>query len=65
MTTRDPRIDPKSGDVLRKWNQLFTVTYVTMGCVFTHPALTESGWLGILFFQRWAEDTEIVEASHF
>jgi hypothetical protein len=60
---RDPRIDPKSGDVLRRWNQNFLVEGVTMGAVYTKPALSDRGWLSILFFREWANSAEVVKPA--
>lgn len=57
---RDPRANPQTGDVLRKWNQKFLVESFNQGAVYTKPALSDRGWVGILAFQAWAADAEVV-----
>lgn len=48
-------MDPRVGDVLRKWNQTYTIDRVTQGLVRIGE------WeQGILFFHRWAADAEVV-----
>jgi len=57
---RDPRVDPQPGDVLRKWGQNFTVSNNQMGLV----TLVLPYWRqGILFFQRWAADAEVMHIA--
>lgn len=60
LVMRDPRIDPQPGDVLRKWDRNYTVDRVTQGLV----RLIFPEWeQGILFFQRWAVDSEVMHRA--
>jgi len=59
---RDPRVDPMPGDVLRKWDQRFTVESNCMGLVRT---VFPREWVqGILDFRRWANDAEVLYAAN-
>ncbi len=60
---RDPRIDPRPGDVVRKWNQMFRIDRVSQGCVFVKPPLlAHRNWVGILYWLSWAsESCEVME----
>ncbi len=60
---RNPRVDPREGDVLNRWDRNFTVTRVTQGCVYTEPALSTNQWLGILFFREWAQRAAVVHVA--
>jgi hypothetical protein len=57
-------MNPKAGDVLRKWNQNFLVESFNQGAVYTKPSLSDRGWLGILFFLEWAADAEVLFEAH-
>jgi hypothetical protein len=57
MSERDPRVDPRPGDVLRKWDQNFTVARVTQGLV----QLVFPEWQqGIQFYRAWAKDADVM-----
>ena len=58
---RDPRSAPRTGDVIRKWEQNFLINDVVMGCVYTSPPLTaHRDWVGIQYFKEWAKTAEVV-----
>ncbi len=60
-TIRDPRMEPKAGDVLHKWDSNFLVTRHDQGCVYMEPSLSaHKGWVGLLFFREWASGADVV-----
>lgn len=61
---RDPRVDPRPGDVLRKWEQNCEVLRVAQGCVFTRPSLSaHKDWVGIQYFEAWALSAEVMHTA--
>lgn len=60
---RDPKTDPRPGDILRKWDQDVRVTKVIGVCVYTDKMLTDRSWMGISFFREWAADADVVHIA--
>lgn len=61
--SRDPRLDPKPGDILKRWG-IHLVLENQQGCVFTQPSLSaHKEWVGILFFREWATNAEVIHRA--
>ncbi len=58
----DPKIDPVSGDVLRRWDQNYLIVNNQQGCVFSVPPLISDPrkWVGIQVFREWAKHAEVM-----
>ena len=63
LIIHDPRMEPKAGDILRKWERNFLVTRHDQGCVYTEPPISHKGWVGLLFFREWASSANVVYAE--
>jgi hypothetical protein len=61
---RNPKMDPRKGDIFTKGGDAFLVTNHTQGCVYVHPSLSaHREWIGLLFFREWAAGAEIYHAQ--
>ncbi len=62
-TQRDPRIDPRTGDILRKWNRDFTVVSNSQGLVTSLWDQIIGQPQGILHFREFAKNAEVVHCE--
>ena len=61
LAPRDPLIDPRPMDALKRWNTTHLVLRVEQGCVFTQPSLAaHREWVGIQYYREWAKDAAIL-----
>ncbi len=61
---RDPKMDPRAGDVLHKWDKNFLVVRNEQGCVYVNPSLSaHKDWVGLLFFREWAVNASVVHVQ--
>ena len=59
--TRDPKMNPIQGDILKKWDQCFLVNRCDQGMVFVMPSLSaHRDWIGLLFFREFAATADVV-----
>lgn len=65
---RDPRVNPKAGDVLRRGKETRVVERVDMGkartkCTVVSRPYPWSGYPNTDQWRRWAKDAEVIHAA--
>jgi hypothetical protein len=75
MAERDPRVDPRQGDILRKGNETRNVYQIFTPDLRFQPVVTcwfEKNWMGlkrgyvspyIKAFRKWASKAEVLHAA--
>ena len=66
--TRDPRIDPKAGDVIAWRDLTFEILSTIQNSVLTYRCKDSMGWLtptccSVDRFRMWAKDGKIVKVT--